>query len=93
MNVEIRILKEGDTVAGIWENRLLVRHADGTAEFFILEIDEHGLPRIGNTTRLITQGDREIYVSNEQKKKRSRKGDPKGPSAEKDIRGIKLITF
>jgi len=78
VEVEIKILKEGDEIIGLWGNRILVRHKDGSAEFFILDIDENGYPRLSNKTWKITRGDGEIHISKkvEEDKKRSKGGKP-----------------
>jgi len=62
IEVEIKILKKGDKVIGLWENRLLIQHKDGSAEFFLLEIDENGFPRINDQTWKITEGHGEIHI-------------------------------
>lgn len=78
VEVEIKILKDGDEIIGLWENRILVRHKDGSAEFFILDIDENGYPRLSNKTWKITKGDGEIHISKkvEKEKKGSKGGKP-----------------
>ena len=78
VEVEIKILKEGDEIIGLWENRILVRHKDGNAEFFILSIDENGYPRLSNKTWKITKGDGEIHIKKnlENKNKGSKGGNP-----------------
>lgn len=63
VEVEIKILKDGDEIIGLWENRILIKHKDGSAEFFILEIDSDGYPRINNKTWKITQGDGEVHIA------------------------------
>lgn len=78
VEVEIKILKEGDEIIGLWENRILVRHKDGSAEFFILDIDENGYPRLSNKTWKISKGDGEIHISKkaEKEKKGFKGGNP-----------------
>ncbi|MFV3406787.1 hypothetical protein ACNFIC_22990 [Pseudomonas sp. NY15463] len=63
VEVEIKILKDGDEIIGLWENRVLIKHSDGSAEFFILEIDDDGYPRLNNKTWKITKGDGEIHIA------------------------------
>jgi len=62
-DVDIKILREGDEIVGIWENRILIKHEDGSAEFFIIHIDENGCPRLDNKTWKITKGDGEIHIN------------------------------
>jgi hypothetical protein len=63
VEVEIRILQDGDEIIGLWDNRVLIKHKDGSAEFFILEIDNNGYPRLNNKTWKITKGDGEIHIT------------------------------
>lgn len=82
IEVEIKILKDGDEIIGLWENRILIRHKDGTAEFFILEIDTNGYPRLNNKTWKITKGDGEIHIT---KKEETQKNNLKGGKPPKVI--------
>jgi hypothetical protein len=63
VEVEIKILQDGDEIVGLWENRVLVKHKDGTAEFFILELDNNGYPRLSNKTWKITKGEGEVHIT------------------------------
>lgn len=85
IEVEIKILKKGDKILGLWENRLLVQHKDGSAEFFLLEIDENGLPRVKNQSWKITEGHGEIHIE----KYNVNKDGEKTPSDD----SVKVITF
>lgn len=67
MKVEIGILQDGDEVLGMWENRILVKHKSGEAEFFVIEVDENGMPRLSSHSWLITYGNREIKITDERK--------------------------
>lgn len=104
MKIEIGILQEGDEILGMWENRILVKHKNGEAEFFIIEIDDNGMPRINNDMWLITYGDREIKVTdlkNKSKRKTGKKKPseeskalPEGKQANEDSdNGVTVITF
>lgn len=84
VEVEIKILKEGDEIVGLWENRILIRHKDGSAEFFILEIDSNGYPRLNNKTWKITKGDGEIHIT---------KREPEGKKGSNGGKPPKVITF
>ncbi|MEH6372346.1 hypothetical protein [Pectobacterium carotovorum] len=86
LDVEIKILKDGDEIIGLWDNRILVKHKDGSAEFFILEIDSDGYPRLNNKTWKITKGDGEIHVT--KKETEERKG-----SRSKGGKPAKVMTF
>jgi hypothetical protein len=80
VEVEIRILKDGDEIIGLWENRVLIKHKDGSAEFFILDIDSNGYPRLNNKTWKITKGDGEVHISSRApvgKKSSNKKVPPK----------------
>ncbi|CAN0621512.1 conserved protein of unknown function [Burkholderia multivorans] len=68
VEVEIKILKDGDEIIGLWDNRVLIKHKDGSAEFFILEIDDNGYPRLNNKTWKITKGDGEIHIAKKETK-------------------------
>ncbi|WP_308725328.1 hypothetical protein [Metapseudomonas otitidis] len=72
VEVEIKILKDGDEIIGLWDNRILVKHKDGSAEFFILEIDNNGYPRLNTKTWKITRGDGEIHITKKETEKNSR---------------------
>lgn len=77
VEVEIKILKDGDEIIGLWDNRVLIKHKDGSAEFFILEIDSNGYPRLNNKTWKITKGDGEVHIikkETEEKKVSNSKG-------------------
>jgi hypothetical protein len=104
MKIEIGILKEGDEILGMWENRILIKHKNGESEFFIIEVDENGMPRINNDTWLITYGDREIKLTdlrekNEKKASKNRidkeqKKMPKTKQSENNSSdGVTIITF
>lgn len=84
VEVEIKILKEGDEIIGIWENRVLIKHKDGSAEFFILEIDSNGYPRLNNKTWKITKGNGEVHIIAK---------DEVGKKGQKGSRSPKVITF
>ncbi|EGR0637455.1 hypothetical protein E5T98_21565 [Vibrio vulnificus] len=84
VEVEIKILKDGDDIVGLWDNRVLVKHADGSAEFFILEIDDRGYPRLNNKTWKITKGEGEVHITKDESK--SSKGSKGGKAP-------KVITF
>ena len=84
VEVEIKILKEGDEIIGLWENRVLIKHKDGSAEFFILEIDSNGYPRLNNKTWKITKGNGEIHIT---------KKGPEGKKNSSDGKPPKVITF
>lgn len=61
--VEIKILQDGDEIIGLWENRILIKHKDGSAEFFIIQIDANGYPRLDNKTWKITKGEGEVHIT------------------------------
>ncbi|BCL61597.1 hypothetical protein DGMP_22900 [Desulfomarina profundi] len=84
VEVEIKILKDGDEIVGLWENRILVKHKDGCAEFFILEIDNNGHPRLNNKTWKVTKGDGEIHIT---------KKEQSGKNQIKSGKPPKVITF
>lgn len=63
VEVEIRILQDGDEILGLWDNRVLIKHKDGSAEFFILEIDINGYPRLNSKTWKITKGEGEVHIT------------------------------
>lgn len=83
--VEIKILKDGDEIVGLWENRILIKHKDGSAEFFIIQIDENGYPRIDNQTWKITKGDGEVHLTKKPSKRKKNK--------EIQSKDAKVITF
>jgi len=86
VEVEIKILKDGDEIIGLWENRVLVKHKDGSAEFFILDIDSNGYPRLNNKTWKITKGDGEIHIT-------QKETEEKNGSNFKGGKPPKVITF
>ena len=60
MQVRIEILKEGDSVFGVWDSHVAVKKASGEIEIFQYGIDEEGLPRLSSNTILITHGEGSI---------------------------------
>ena len=63
--VKIEILKKGDTVLNVWENRIAVRKKSGEVEIFIVEVGEDGLPRIAPNTFLVTYGNESVPLTEE----------------------------
>jgi hypothetical protein len=65
--VLVKILNEGDEVIGTeWRDdtlQITVRHENGDVEIFSLYEDEDGLPRLDNTSTLITEGEGEVEIS------------------------------
>lgn len=60
MRIEFAILKKGDTVLNVWENHIAVKKKNGNVEIFQYYKDEEGLPRLAETTVLISQGNGSI---------------------------------
>ncbi len=60
MRIEFAILKKGDTVLNVWENHIAVKKKNGNVEIFQYYQDEEGLPRLAETTVLISQGNGSI---------------------------------
>ena len=57
MQVKVEILKKGDTVLNVWDNKIAIRHKNEAVEIFSYEFDTDGLPRLLNDSILITKGD------------------------------------
>ncbi len=58
---KIKILKKGDRVIGVFENRIVVQRKNGEAIIFHISEDENGAPRIEEEKIcLITFGKNEI---------------------------------
>lgn len=60
MQIKFEILKKGDTVLNIWENHIAVQKKTGEVEIYQFYLDEEGLPRLNDTTILITHGNGSI---------------------------------
>ena len=85
--VLVKILNDGDEVIGTeWRGdtlQITVRHENGDVEIFSLYEDEDGLPRLDNTSTLITEGEGEVEM-------RKSKESGGGEDSEDDV---KLSTF
>ena len=85
--VEVKILSDGDEVIGTqWRGdtlQITVRHENGDVELFNLYEDGDGLPRLDNTSTLITKGDGEVEM-------KSGKGSDESGGSEDDV---KVSTF
>ncbi len=57
MQIEIGLLKKGDTVLNVWDNNIAIRRKNENVEIFHYDLDENGLPRLSDNSILITQGD------------------------------------
>lgn len=57
MQVKIELLKKGDTVLNVWDNKIAIKHKNEDVEIFSYEFDVNGLPRLINNSILITKGD------------------------------------
>ena len=57
MQFKIELLKKGDTVLNVWDNKIAIKHKNEDVEIFLYEFDVNGLPRLINDSILITKGD------------------------------------
>jgi hypothetical protein len=85
--VLVKILNDGDEVIGTeWRDdtlQITVRHENGDVELFNLYEDEDGLPRLDNTSTLITKGEGEVEM-------KKRKDTEEDEDSEDDV---KVSTF
>ena len=65
MQIKFEILKEGDTVLNVWENRIAVKKENGDVEIYSFYLDEEGFPRLSEHTILVTHGDGSVSVKGE----------------------------
>lgn len=56
MQIKFEILKKGDSVLNVWDGHIAVQKKSGEVEIFQFYIDEEGLPRLSESTILITHG-------------------------------------
>ncbi len=60
MQTKFEILKKGDTVVNVWDNKIAVKKPNGDVEIFSFYTDENGLTRLSNDTILVTQGHKSV---------------------------------
>ena len=56
MKVKFEILRKGDTVLNVWDGHIAVLKKSGEVEIFQYYLDNDNLPRLSESTILITQG-------------------------------------
>lgn len=56
MQIRFEILKKGDEVLNVWENKIAIKKKNGDVEILHYDIGEDGLPRMAADSVLITQG-------------------------------------
>ncbi|MEQ3694278.1 MAG: hypothetical protein ABNH16_09415 [Thalassolituus sp.] len=66
--VKIELLEEGDEAIGFSNDMLAVRKSSGEVEIFKIDTDDDGLPRLADSSILITYGDKnskKVTISND----------------------------
>lgn len=65
MQYKFELLKKGETVLNVWDNKIAVKKASGEVEIFQYNIDESGYLRLEKDTVLITFGTGIIRVKDD----------------------------
>lgn len=65
MQYKFELLKKGDTVLNVWENKIAIKKKSGEVEIFQFNYDENNYPRLETDTVLITFGDGAIKIKSE----------------------------
>ena len=65
MQYKFELLKKGETVLNVWENKIAVKKTSGEVELFQYNFDENGYPRLEKDTVLITFGTGVIRVKDD----------------------------
>ena len=65
MQYKFEILKKGDTVLNVWENKIAIKKKSGEVEIFQFNYDEDRCPRLEKDTILITLGNGVVKIKSD----------------------------
>lgn len=81
MQLQLRILNEGDQVLNTWDSKISIKRKNGEVEIFTLLLDDNNLPRFSPDSVLITFGKGEVVMQgsknvSKNKRKKNTSNDP-----------------
>ncbi|GBR72884.1 hypothetical protein NO1_0341 [Candidatus Termititenax aidoneus] len=63
--ISLEILKKGDEVLNVYDDKIVVKHSNGKVEIFKIIFEKDGMVSIDDTECIITYGDREVEITND----------------------------